>query len=153
MIKDLVTGQGWIRRKVVTPLCTMGKTRQTQLTKNGEGRCMRPGLPGQRPDRTKASVAARHFYLIIHIIWEEDHYTLFLSHALSKLQEYDKSKSLLWLVLVKPQVHDCISGLDNANRSWSIVSYFCFLRPHLSHQLQSIPPLAPAEIVRYWSML
>ena len=24
---------------------------------------------------------------------------------------------------------------------------------HLSHQLLSIPPLGPAEIVRYWSML
>lgn len=86
MIKDLVTGQGgWMRRKVVTPLCTMGKTQQPDTAhKEWRGAVRwRPGLPG----RTKASVAARHFYLIIHIIWEEDHYTLFLSHALSKLQE------------------------------------------------------------------
>ena len=49
-----------------------------------------------RPDRTKASVAARHFYLIIHIIWEEHHYILFLSQALLE-QEYGRSKSLMWL--------------------------------------------------------
>ena len=61
----------------------MGKSRQT-LAKNGEGRGRwRPGLASALgPDRTKASVAARHFYLIIHIIWEEHHYTLFLSQAL-----------------------------------------------------------------------
>ena len=65
-----------------------------------------------------------------------------------------KSKSLLWLILVKPKAQ--------ALRAWQyrLKLKHCFLflfsptnTPHLSHQLQSIPPLAPAEIVRYWSML